>query len=1224
MKHTLTQHKWITSAVCILLSLALLASVCLPLLGMRTTEPENPIPDTPVQRIEVLQAGATPEGFGDGAGSSTDSTAPGGETDTELEGDEETPDPEQPEQQEPTGQDQPEQDSQQPQSSPILEELSQAPIGSNTDGDQGQEGEEPGQAGGVDEDLPATALDLGAVLTWYKYGTQAASMVCAPGQAVGKRVLLVQLEDGSLRYDLSLTGLDAEDAEITGIQLVEGNGLPQSIAPHGAVELSLPDGAAYRSYLFLVQVHAVQQTPSGKSVETDLEFTFMLRLESGIDLDLQLNWQPVGQATCTANGLVSRTIKSDELNDGVFAYDLQFLGESAGDAELLSAEYWTTDGERGALARTGSLQLAAADGREQEIYYISVTARVALGRQTYSDPITYTFVITYEDGLDLQLRFTWYEKGVTAMETRCEANGRTAVSIKQNQLSNGELLYALALDGRSAEEARLISASCNGTDLALDTGTLQLETGSAGTAMVYTILATAEVQGKRVSFTVTVRYSSDVSLELRYSILEDGSTRPCTITCENKKTVSAEPIYDDQLTDGVFSYQLLLNGEDASGIQITSVTCYQTGSYLTSTLPAPDGSTTLLLNGGKTGDNIFTVTASGAGGDSYTFTINIPYKHRGQALVKIQTNLQDGAEVTNGQEVDLTVEAWTEDEQGNVKSHITASGTDTKLTVRLDGTACTMSSSSGYVQQYVLVPEDPAEGDISYHELTIYAEDGEGNFGELTLSLVGKRSEGGQKIGTASIYIDMSVLGLGVRGPIQYDVLSGEPVSYSIAKAIWDYDAGDPYGTAQNSFHWPESRCSYSGSLDLGFYLERLDDGSGLGSRANALSGDWSQLGSTEEAVLAGIDARFGAGSGEAILWRCIYRNQIPLSGVGTGIGEFDFTMGSGWMYSVGGSTFYPGSSMSDYHLQNGDTLVLRYTLAYGWDVGGGSPGYSSAGYCVSCINGSWSIHHSFETVTAADGTMQYVCRCCGTVQGCPHEHRQWQDQSDGTCAEVCTDCLERLGVPGEHLLTCTEDVGMDTHTAVCERCGYTEQTPHTWVQRSSTATCTQPGTSVSECEGCRAVKEEAVEATGHMPQNIYEYDQHSHWQVCQICRERMEETTATHVYRQDGGDWLCQVCSAIHGWECGGTLIPDGSSTCSHLSGQCSQCGLHLEQDGAPGAFADYHRFADGYCTGCGTPDPSYQPPTPTPEPTPEPGGDENGGEASGETPKEASDETR
>ena len=79
--------------------------------------------------------------------------------------------------------------------------------------------------------------------------------------------------------------------------------------------------------------------------------------------------------------------------------------------------------------------------------------------------IDYTFVITYEDGLDLQLQFTWYEKSVTAQQLLCDANQRAALSVKHNQLNGGELLYKLELKGRSADDAQITSASCNGADI---------------------------------------------------------------------------------------------------------------------------------------------------------------------------------------------------------------------------------------------------------------------------------------------------------------------------------------------------------------------------------------------------------------------------------------------------------------------------------------------------------------------------------------------------------------------------------------------------------------------------------------------------------------------------------------------------------------------------------------------------------------------------------------
>lgn len=1204
MKKFLERYPWVQQAGCGVLICALLLSICLPLMGMRSAEPDNPILQAAPQEITVLQAGQAPGHAGNGDAESKDASGSGGSTNSELSGEQAQPDPEEAENQTEQGQDtQPEQ---QPQGKPRQEVLADAAIGTNTDSNKGDEGEEAGDTGETDEDLPETELDLGALLTWYKYGSQASSMVCAPGDSVGKRVLLAQLDRGRLRYELNLTGLDADDAKITGVQVAVGNGVSQKAETRGVLDMTLPDGAEFQNYILTVQAHAVQKNQKGETVETNVNFAFVLQLESGIDLDLQLTWQPNGQATCPANGSVNRTVKSDTLTEGSFTYTLQFLGENADDATIRTAEYWATDGESGTLSESGEIQMAAADGKDTETYYLAVTAEV-LGQT-----IGYTFVVTYEDGLDLQLQFTWYEKSVTAQTVLCDADKRAALTIKHNQINNSELLYKLGLTGRSAQDAQITSASFNGAAMSTDNGSARLE--SAENGATYTVLVTAKVKERTVNFTVTIRYQSDVRMEMSYTVMEDGVQKPCVLTCENKKTVNADPVYDDQLTDGLLTYTFAIRGEEASDVTIQSVKCYQSGSFKTITLPAPSGSVTLLLNEDKTGDNTFTVTAASSGGDSYTFVFNVPYKHRGENKVQIKTNLRDGATITNGQEVNLTVEAWTEDAAGNRVSHILATGTETKLTVQLDGKDVQFESTSGYVQQYLLIPENLDEGDRNEHTLYIYAEDEKGNYGELNLKLIGKRTEEGQKIGTASIYIDMSILGLGVRGPISYDVLSKEPVSYVIAKAIWDYDAGDPFGTAANSFHWPASRCSYENTLDTGFYLQTMDDGSGLGSRANALSGGWNQFGSTSDEILAGIDSRFGADSNEAILWRCIYRNGIPLSGTSTGIGEFDYTMGSGWMYSIGGATYYPGTPMSGYYLKDGDTLTLRYTLAYGWDVGTGESGYgNTVGYCITCLNGSWSVHHSYETVTAEDGTTKYVCHSCGMVEGCPHEHKEYQDQGGGTCVQVCKDCGETIGIPGAHKLEYTADEGTDTHTAKCKNCGFTERSPHEWKELTDTATCTEAGVKTFKCEICNAQKEEESPAAGHKPQNVWivDEDHKHHYQECQICHEKLMDTYDVHHYDPYGDDWQCSVCGQIHGFDCDGTLVPDAAqSTCKHLVGYCSDCGLLLEKFGALGEFADYHTFSEGVCTTCGAIDQTYTPPTdPDPTPDPNPGGDDGGG---------------
>ena len=185
----------------------------------------------------------------------------------------------------------------------------------------------------------------------------------------------------------------------------------------------------------------------------------------------------------------------------------------------------------------------------------------------------------------------------------------------------------------------------------------------------------------------------------------------------------------------------------------------------------------------------------------------------------ITANLADGTEVTNEEPVNLTVEAWSEDAQGN-RTHILASGVGTKLTVTLDGAICRMTSQSGTTQQYVLVPENPKTGDRNEHILVIYAEDELGNYGEKTIHFIGKRTEEGQKIGTATVYIDASVVGGGILGPISYDVLSE-----SAFRTPWLRPSGAMTRASHSerlvrAFFLPENRCLYNGSFDSGFISE--------------------------------------------------------------------------------------------------------------------------------------------------------------------------------------------------------------------------------------------------------------------------------------------------------------------------------------------------------------------------------------------------------------------
>ena len=541
----------------------------------------------------------------------------------------------------------------------------------------------------------------------------------------------------------------------------------------------------------------------------------------------------------------------------------------------------------------------------------------------------------------------------------------------------------------------------------------------------------------------------------------------------------------------------------------------------------------------------------------------------------------DGQQIINETKTNLTVRAWSEDSNGNVLSYIPANGTDTKLIVTLDGEVLSYVSSSGAASEYDLYPANPEVGDTNEHKLRIYAEDALGNFGELELTLQGQRREAGQQIGKATIYVDMTALGLGVVASLSYDVLADEPVSYVIAKAIMGRDTGEPFGAATETLGWSGT---HGGTLDTGFYLQSLT----TGHTANALEGGaWP--GATEEEVLAAIDARFGAGSGLATLWRCLYRNGLTKStGSGGTFGEFDYTSGSGWMYSVGGASYYPGQSMSNVYLQDGDVLTIRFTLAYGWDVGGGSPGYgSTVGYCVSAVNGSIRVNHRMETVTNADGSVSSVCHCCGIAEDCAHANVEFKDLGDGTHIQFCNDCVKEIGDPEMHLWTFSEGAG-DQH--ICSECGAAEN--HNWkeVEGSNTATCTDPGVHSIQCVVCNHIKEEETGPKGHTLDNKWQVTAAEHYEKCSTCGEIANQGRHDYkhiTYTENGVQketYECKICSAWHVDECGGSLT-ETSATCRKITYYCSGCGYDMKKEGT---FDEHHHYVDGSCEYCGETDPN------------------------------------
>ena len=482
----MNQKNLLQTALCMVLSAAMMLGLLVPAADMTQAQPHNPFENESIREISILKVGENVSELDDIVVPNEDSVAPSEP--------EETQPPEETE----------------PEESKVQETKptqSQEP-------DEGNDHQDAGEEGG--EELE---LDLAAVMVWYKYGTDPNTLACAPENTVSKTVNVNQLENSRLKYEFTLAGSDAKYVDITGV-FVDDTEIDKS----GTLPIELPNG----TYTFLVTA-VIEKA----DVHQDLTFTFVLKCESNLDLDLELIWQTkdgsARKILCGADKTESFTVRNFDLTERVFGYSVRLTGSLAEDARIVSASY-TTASESGDIPTdSGTLILNPKPGSDKEVYHITFIVRTA------ERDVEYRFELHYQEMLDVQLKFHWMEKGVTRRTATCDPDA--TLWIKNNQLSAGAVAYEMELVGADGEKGRFMSAAytSDGSSGNLESkGSLPLTMPSGATSNTYRITATAMVGGQRVNFEIAIHYSLDVSLRMEYTVKENGVM---TIVSDGKEIV---------------------------------------------------------------------------------------------------------------------------------------------------------------------------------------------------------------------------------------------------------------------------------------------------------------------------------------------------------------------------------------------------------------------------------------------------------------------------------------------------------------------------------------------------------------------------------------------------------------------------------------------------------------------------------------------------------------
>ena len=210
------------------------------------------------------------------------------------------------------------------------------------------------------------------------------------------------------------------------------------------------------------------------------------------------------------------------------------------------------------------------------------------------------------------------------------------------------------------------------------------------------------------------------------------------------------------------------------------------------------------------------------------------------------------------------------------------------MEVYLNGNHQILRDTKPYVTYYLNFEE-------GQNEVKVIITDDDGRVKEFVYMIGYVPPDENQKIGTVTVSMDANVLGLGnLIAPVKVDLLAGDNLSKVMNRAM-EAKGFTPV---------------YSGSTDSGYYLKAVGR-SGIGSRCNI-----------PEALKNEI-------TDSGIPWHG--SAEEPERAANT-LGDDDYTAWSGWLVILDGD--FISTSASDLDPVDGSIIKIRYTLAYGMDIG--------------------------------------------------------------------------------------------------------------------------------------------------------------------------------------------------------------------------------------------------------------------------------------------------
>ena len=136
--------------------------------------------------------------------------------------------------------------------------------------------------------------------------------------------------------------------------------------------------------------------------------------DGALDLGLVLSWKRYGseryRSLCPANRTVRQDVRTAQIPDGQFGYELELQGLDAGSAEIIAVQIAENGGNAVPADIRGGIAMRLGSDGADSYYTLQVQAsvtRVLEDGSRREELVTFAFLLVYSDSLDLEAEFQW-------------------------------------------------------------------------------------------------------------------------------------------------------------------------------------------------------------------------------------------------------------------------------------------------------------------------------------------------------------------------------------------------------------------------------------------------------------------------------------------------------------------------------------------------------------------------------------------------------------------------------------------------------------------------------------------------------------------------------------------------------------------------------------------------------------------------------------------------